>query len=135
MILHYVKILRIWCACRTHSLKAATGLGYLLALVSGRLSSLFVSAVLASVRSDEERWSFLLLLPLAGVTAGALMSSSTPDIGSLLSPQLDSGESASLSSSSRGERMEWLWALRRAAVTLSESLATCCCCCCCYCCC
>ena len=77
------QILRICCAGRTHSLKAATGLGYLLALVSGRLSSLFVSALLASVRSDEERWSFFLLLPLARVTAGALMSSSTPDIESL----------------------------------------------------
>ena len=41
------------------------------------------SALLASVRSDEERWSFLLLLPLAGVTAGALTSSFTPDIESL----------------------------------------------------
>ena len=64
-------------------IKAATGPGYLPALVGGRLSSLFVSALLASVRCDGERWSFLLLLPLAGVTAGAVTSSSTPDIKSL----------------------------------------------------
>ena len=64
-------------------IKVAAGPGYLLALVGGRLSSLFMSALLASVRSDGERWSFLLLLPLAGVTAGEVTSSSTPDIESL----------------------------------------------------
>ena len=45
----------------------------------------------AAIREDERNliavgsglWSFLLLLPLAGVTAGAVTSSSTPDIESL----------------------------------------------------
>ena len=100
------------------------------------VSSLFVSALLASVGSDGERWSFLFLLTLAEVTAGAVSSSSTPGSELLQSPQLDSGERARLSSSSCDELVEWLWALRRTAVGLSESrkvLAICCCWCRCFC--
>ena len=37
------------------------------------------ASLLASVGSEGERSSFLLLLPLVRVTAGAILSSSTPD--------------------------------------------------------